>query len=323
MSLLVIAVFAAVFAIVLLLSMSFDSSGVQARKQTKDRLDSISMAAQRAPEDEGVGLLREEVLSSAPWFYQWIQRQNLFSGLRNLLNQADMKWTVGGVVVMSLASWIVVGAAVYIRTNTPLLSVMLGAIGAISPSLYIAFKRSQRFDKFERGLPEALDLMVSALRAGHSFISALESVAREMPPPLGEEFRKCFDEQNFGLEMRESMLNLAARVPLHDVHIIVTAILIQKESGGNLAEILEKVAHIIRQRFRLKKQVRVHTAQGRLTGLILTLLPLVLGVGLYLVNPEHMSILWTNPVGMKLIYTSVIMTTIGGLIIRKIVNIRI
>jgi len=118
-------------------------------------------------------------------------------------------------------------------------------------------------------------------------------------------------------------LNLAARIPIHDVHIIVTAILIQKESGGNLAEILEKVAYIIRQRFRLKKQVRVHTAQGRLTGLILTLLPVILGAAMYLVNPEHMSILWENPMGIKLIYTSIIMTIIGGLIIRKIVNIRI
>jgi tight adherence protein B len=323
MSLIVVAIFAAVFAIILLLSMAFDSSGVQSRKQTKERLDSISLAVERQPEDEGVGLLREDLLSSAPWLQQWLQRQNLFAGLRNLLNQADMKWTVGGVVVMSLASWVVVGVAVYLRTNASLLSVMLGLIGAISPILYILFKRSKRFDSFERGLPEALDLMVSALRAGHSFISAMESVAREMPKPLGEEFRKCFDEQNFGLEMRESLLNLAARVPIHDVHIIVTAILIQKESGGNLAEILEKVAYIIRQRFRLKRQVRVHTAQGRLTGLILTLLPLVLGVAMYLVNPEHMSILWENPTGMKLIYTSIIMTTIGGLIIRKIVNIRI
>jgi len=323
MPLLAIAVFAAVFAIILLLSMSFDSSGVQARKQTKDRLDSISMAVQRQPDDEGVGILREEMLTSVPWIYQWLHRQNLFAGLRNLLNQADLKWNVGGVLVMSLASWVVVGTGVYLRTNAPSFSVMLGAIGAICPILYIAFKRSQRFDRFERGLPEALDLMVSALRAGHSFISALESVAREMPKPLGEEFRKCFDEQNFGLEMRESMLNLAARIPIHDVHIIVTAILIQKESGGNLAEILEKVAYIIRQRFRLKKQVRVHTAQGRLTGLILTLLPVILGAAMYLVNPEHMSILWENPMGIKLIYTSVIMTVIGGLIIRKIVNIRI
>src|SRR5437867_2973473 len=185
------------------------------------------------------------------------------------------------------------------------------------------YKRSQRFDRFEEALPQALDLMVSALRAGHSFISALESVVREAPNPVSGEFRKCFDEQNFGLEMRESMLNLGARVPIHDVHIIITAILIQKESGGNLAEILEKVAYIIRERFRLKRQVSVHTAQGRLTGWILTLLPLILGAGLYLVNPDHMSILWKNPTGLKLIYTASVMTLLGGLIIRKIVNIRI
>ena len=122
-----------------------------------------------------------------------------------------------------------------------------------------------------------------------------------MPNPVGGEFRKCFDEQTFGLEMRESMLNLGERIPIHDVHIAITAILIQKESGGNLAEILEKVASIIRDRFRLRKQVQVHTAQGRLTGWILTLLPVILGTGLYLLNPEHMSILWENPVGLKLI----------------------
>jgi tight adherence protein B len=165
--------------------------------------------------------------------------------------------------------------------------------------------------------------MVSALRAGHSLISALESVAREMPNPIGAEFRKCFDEQTFGLEMRESMLNLGARIPIHDVHIVITAILIQKESGGNLAEILDKVAAIIRERFRLKKQVQVHTAQGRLTGWILSLLPVILGFGLYMVNPEHMSVLWQDKLGLKLIYAAAIMTLIGALIIRKIVNIRI
>jgi tight adherence protein B len=234
-----------------------------------------------------------------------------------------MKWTVMQTLVASFASAVVVGIAVFLRTDATLFSLLLGAAGGGCPFLYILFKRSQRFGKFEQALPQALDLMVSALRAGHSFISAIESVARELQDPTGAEFRKCFDEQNFGLEMRDSMLNLAARIPIHDVHIIVTAILIQKETGGNLAEILENVAHIIRERFRLKRQVRVYTAQGRLTGFILTLLPVVLGAALYLVNPEHMSILWQNPVGVKLIYTAVVMTLIGGLIIRKIVNIRI
>ena len=320
---LAVGVFTGVFAIVLLLSMSFDSSGVEARKKTKQRLESISLAAERSPQDEGIGLVREEILSSMPWLNRWLQSQDLFLGLRKMLTQADMQWTIMGLLLMSGGSWVVTGAAVFMRTNDPTLSALIGAGAALGPFLYVRFKRSQRFEKFERGLPKALDLMVSALRAGHSLISALESVAKEMPNPIGSEFRKCFDEQTFGLEMRESMLNLGARIPIHDVHIVITAILIQKESGGNLAEILDKVAAIIRERFRLKKQVQVHTAQGRLTGWILTLLPVVLGFGLYMLNPEHMSILWQNPVGLKLIYAAVVMTLIGGLIIRKIVNIRI
>jgi tight adherence protein B len=323
MSIMAVVVFTGVFAIVLLLSMSLDSSGVEARKKTRQRLDSISLAADRSPQDEGVGLVREELLSSIPWMNRWLQRQDFFAGLRKLLNQADVQWTIVGLLGMSVGSWVVAGAAVFMRTNDPAVSALIGAGAAAGPFFFVRFKRSQRFEKFERGLPKALDLMVSALRAGHSLISALESVAKEMPNPIGSEFRKCFDEQTFGLEMRESMLNLGARIPIHDVHIVITAILIQKESGGNLAEILDKVAAIIRDRFRLKKQVQVHTAQGRLTGWILSLLPVVLGFALYMVNPEHMSILWQDKLGLKLIYAAVIMTLIGALIIRKIVNIRI
>jgi tight adherence protein B len=131
------------------------------------------------------------------------------------------------------------------------------------------------------------------------------------------------DEQNFGLELRAAMLNLATRVPIDDVRIIVTAVLIQKESGGNLAEILEKVASIIRDRFRLKRQIRVFTAQGRLTGWILAILPVVLGLGLYMVSPDNMSLLWKRPVGVKLLWTASIMTLVGALIIRKIIRVRI
>jgi tight adherence protein B len=323
MSVLAVLVFTGVFAIVLLLSMSIDSSGVEARKQTRQRLDSISLAAERSPQDDDIGLVREELLSSAPWLNQWLQRQDLFAGLRKLLDQAEIHWTVMGLLLMSAASWALSGAAVFMRTDDFMVSALVGAAAAVGPFLFVRFKRTQRFEKFERGLPKALDLMVSALRAGHSLISALESVVKEMPNPIGSEFRKCFDEQTFGLDMRESMLNLGARVPIHDVHIVITAILIQKESGGNLAEILDKVSSIIRERFRLKKQVQVHTAQGRLTGWILSLLPVVLGLALYMVNPDHMSVLWQNPLGLKMIYAALILTVIGALIIRKIVNIRI
>ena len=182
------------------------------------------------------------------------------------------------------------------------------------------FKRKKRLAKFEEGLPEALDLIVSALRVGHSLNSALGLVTRECPDPVGSEFRVCYDEQNYGLELKTALENMVTRMPTQDLQIVVTAVMIQKESGGNLAEVLEKTAEVIRERFRLKRQVSTHTAQGRLTGLILTFLPVVLGCALYFISPKMMSLLWTTPIGIKLLYISSGMIVVGGLIIRKIVN---
>jgi tight adherence protein B len=184
----------------------------------------------------------------------------------------------------------------------------------------VLYKRNKRLNLFQKGLPEALDLMVSALRAGHSLVAAIGSVARECADPIGCEFRACFEEQNYGLELKTALDNLINRVPLQDLRIFATAIMIQKESGGNLAEVLDKTAHVIRERFRLKRQVGVHTAQGRMTGWVLTLLPVILGIALYFVNPEMMSVLWKNPLGIKLLWSASIMIVIGGLIIRHIVN---
>jgi tight adherence protein B len=145
-------------------------------------------------------------------------------------------------------------------------------------------------------------------------------VARECVDPIGAEFKACFEEQNYGLELKTAMDNMVNRVPLQDLRIVSTAILIQKESGGNLAEVLDKTSHVIRERFRLKRQVGVHTAQGRMTGWVLTLLPIVLAFALYWINPDMMSLLWTRAIGVKLLWAASIMIVIGGLIIRKIVN---
>jgi tight adherence protein B len=180
--------------------------------------------------------------------------------------------------------------------------------------------RKRRLGKFEQGLPEAIDLIVSALRVGHSLNAAMGLVSRECADPVGSEFKLAFDEMNYGLELKSSLDNLVARVPLQDVKIMCTAILIQRESGGNLAEVLEKTSQVIRERFRLKRQVLTHTAQGRLTGWILTLLPVVLGFLLYMINPELMSLLWKKPLGIKMLYAASGMIVVGGLIIRKIVN---
>ena len=146
-------------------------------------------------------------------------------------------------------------------------------------------------------------------------------MARECVDPVGCEFKTCFEEQNYGLELKTALDNMINRVPLQDLRIVATAIMIQKESGGNLAEVLDKTSHVIRERFRLKRQIATHTAQGRMTGWVLTLLPLVLGVALYAVSPAMMSILWKTPIGVKLLWVSGSMIVVGGLIIRKIVNV--
>jgi len=146
-------------------------------------------------------------------------------------------------------------------------------------------------------------------------------VARECPQPVGGEFKICFEEQNYGLEMKAALESLIVRVPLQDLKITTTAILIQKESGGNLAEVLDKTAYVIRERFRLKRQIMVHTAQGRLTGLILTLLPIVLGVGIYFVDPGMISILWHRQIGIELMWAAAGLIVLGGFVIWKIVDI--
>jgi len=204
-----------------------------------------------------------------------------------------------------------------------LIAFLVGLAVGFAPIGYALFKRSKRFDKFQEGLPEALDLIVNALRAGHSLIAAMGLVARECADPVGSEFKACFEEQNYGLELTTALDNLIVRVPLQDLKIVATAITIQKESGGNLAEVLDKTAHVIRERFRLKRQVRTHTAQGRLTGIILTLLPLGLGIVLFFLNPAQMSLLWTTPVGIKLLWAGSAGIILGGFIINRIVDMEV
>src|SRR5713101_7356039 len=316
------AVFGSVFIVAVLLLVAMGTGATQELKQTLERLDAV-MISDSQGQDEVLDIRRQELLSTIPWLNRWLQGIDLFPRLRLLLYQAELNWTVGGLLLMCIFAWVIAGNTIYWRTEAGVFSTVVSALASAAPLLYVLHKRSRRFNRFEERLPNALDMMVSALRAGHSLNSAIGTVAKEAGEPVAREFKKCFDEQNFGLELRNAMQNLAGRVPIDDVRMMVTAILIQKESGGNLAEILEKVASIIRDRFRLKRQIRVHTAQGRLTGWILSILPVVLGLGLYLVNPENMSLLWKRPFGVKMLYTATVMTIIGALIIRKIVRVRV
>lgn len=320
MVLLLVLVFLSAF---LIFALVLIGSGVGNSQQTKKVLATLDLVLANAgskAHDQMIDVRKNELLSTIPWINRWLLKLELAPRLRNLLNQANLKWTAGALILMSAACCVIPAYLIYLRTGTIAFSLLIGLLLGGAPFAFVLNKRNQRFAKFEQELPEALDLMVTGLRAGHSIISALGLVAHESPEPIRNEFRICFDEQNYGLELRTAMENLIARVPLQDLRIVVTAILIQKESGGNLAEVLDKAAYVIRERFRLRRQVRVHTAQGRLTGWILSFLPVVLGIGLYLINPETMSLLWKRPIGVKLLYTAAAMTITGALIIRKIVR---
>lgn len=317
-----ISVFLGVFLVVAMLLLAGSKSS-QRGKQVHAHLESALANYRPQAKSETIDLRKVEQFSAIPILNHWLRKVGVVSAMRRLLAQAEIKWTPGALLLMCFACFFIPAVLVNMRVHAWMFSLLVGGALGCLPMIFVFYKRKQRFHRFEQRLPDALDLMVSALRAGHSLVAALRMVALEAPEPLASEFRTCYDEQNYGLELRAAMDNLLERVPLQDLKIVMTAILIQKESGGNLAEVLQKATQVIRERFRLRRQVRTHTAQGRLTGMILSLLPIVLGIGLYLVDPKTMSTLWTNPLGIKLLYTAGIMMTLGGLIIRKIVNMEV
>jgi len=323
MLLVLILVFVGVFVVCTLLLMAGGTGASQQAEQAIANLDAALASGRIHSRDQIVDIRKNEILSTIPIINRWLMRLELAPRLTILLYQSGLKWTAGALLLMSVACFAIPAYLVYLRSGAFLIGLIVGIPVGFLPLAFVYHRRGKRFDQIEQQLPEALDLMVSSIRAGHSLVAALRLVAYESPEPIGGEFRICFDEQNYGLELRTAMENLVNRVPLQDLRIVVTAILIQKESGGNLAEVLDKASYLIRERFRLRKQVRVHTAQGRMTGWVLTILPAALGVLLYLMNPETMSLLWTRPMGVKLLYAWVVMTLTGALVIRKIVNMKV
>ena len=322
MVLIIIFVFLGVFAVVALLAAATGTGASQQDKLMLARLDS-ALATNKTKSDMAdllVDIRKSDLLSTIPWFDKMLRRIELTPRLRRLLYQADLKWTVGGLMMMCVGCFAVPAYLIYLRTSAVLFAILGGLLVSGAPFLFVMMKRGKRMKKFEEGLPEALDLIVSALRVGHSLNSAIGLVTRECADPVGTEFRVTYDEQNYGLELKTALENMVTRMPTQDLRIVVTAIMIQKESGGNLAEVLEKTAEVIRERFRLRRQVLTHTAQGRLTGAILTLLPVVMGFLIYFISPKMMSLLWTTKIGLDLMYTASGMIVVGGLIIRKIVN---
>jgi len=321
MILIAVLIFVAVFSV----AAAYVAAGGTKKTPDLSQAQSLPEANQWAPSvptaEPVVEIRKSTLMSSIPWMNRWLTKFELAPMIRLLLYQASVKWTVGGLLLFMAAAFTIAAYLVWLRTRSLLFSILFGAAIGFLPIAYVLFKRAKRFKQFEEELPGALDLMVSALRVGQSLNSALSLVAKECPDPIGAEFRICFDEQNFGLELRAAMTNMLVRAPLQDLRLVVTAILIQKESGGNLAEVLEKSSHVTRERFRVKREIKTRTAQGRMTGWVLTCLPIGLGIFLFFVNPKLMSVLWTHPIGVKLLWAAGSMMVLGSAIIQKIVRI--
>jgi len=267
--------------------------------------------------------LKDEVLSEVPLLNRLLSRVNIAARIDRRLRQADMKIPVGTFLLLSLVLFSLGIVAGRILHWPFILSVVVGIALLAVPNLVVDIKRRRRLKRFMNHFPEALEMFARSLRAGHSFTGAIQLVAQEMPDPIGPEFSKVFEEQNLGIPLRQALVGMTDRVDILDVKFFVTAILIQRETGGNLAEIIDKIAYVIRERFRVQGQLKVFTAQARISGTILALLPVGMAVLLGMLNPEYMKPLWVAKAGKIMIAVAVTMQILGFLVIRKIIRIKI
>jgi len=291
-------------------------------KRVQQRLSEISVGGLgRAP--DAPDLLLRVTYSDIALLDALFRNLSLTRKLQAQISEADSSWTVGRLLAATLLIFAVAAWLASFLVPAVALQLILAIALAAGPYVSVRVQRQVRFRKFEATLPDAIDLMGRALRAGHSVAAAIEMVSQEVAEPARSEFRKVFEQQNFGLPFREALEDLARRVPLPDWQFVVTAILVQKETGGNLAEILDKTGFVIRERQRLKGQLRIHTAQGRLTGWILGLLPFIMFVLLSLVNPKYTRVLIDDPLGQRLVFIGIGLMALGFYVIRKIVDIKV
>jgi len=321
LTLIAIAVFVVVSLAVFTIGSLLDQRSARARL-LRDRLASVQKAAERQPSEE-LALLRDEMLSEIPALDSLLRRSGRIANLQTLLSQADLKIRAGTILMLCVLSGVGLALVVLILSPFPQFAWLGMIIGALLPYSYASFRRTRRFQKFEELFPEAIDTLARAVRAGHAFTTALELISNEISEPISSEFRKLFEEQKFGLPVRDALLNLTERVPLVDVKFFVTAVMLQRETGGNLAEILDNLSYLIRERFKIMRQVRVYTAQGRLTMMLLMGLPPIIVVTMLLMNPAFIRPLFADPIGHTLIVAGLTLQTVGYFIIRRIIRIQV
>jgi tight adherence protein B len=313
------------FVIVLLLVMAFWTFASSDNKQEvlRRRMEAVRKAERRGDVSLGLKLARDEMLSSVPVLHRLMLHWSWSTRLQEQISQAGLTMKAGKLVLMSacigLGVWLLVG---FIYPQFPI-AILIGLVAGFAPFGVIVWLREKRMREFEERFPEALDLLGRAVRAGHAFTTGLEMIAKESSEPVASEFRTTFEEQNFGLPLRDALLNLTERVPSIDVRFFVTALLIQKETGGNLAEILDGLARVIRDRFRIYREVKVRTAQGRLTAGILIALPIFMMIVLSALNPGYMRIMFEDPRGPVILTVAAVMQLVGSIMLWRIIHIEV
>lgn len=290
------------------------------RRRVRQRLHTLSTQVSNGT---SVDIVRRRVLSDSPWMNNLLSKSHLLQRLGRLLEQANSRWQVGTFLVLCIGLFclgLLLGPVVVPNPYFPILgSIVLG----LTPLLYMTYRKKRRMQQFERQLPEALDLVTRALKAGHTFMVGLKMVGDEFSDPIGTEFGKTIDEINFGVSAAEALLGLAERVDCPDVNLFVTAVIVQRDTGGNLAEILEKTSQVIRQRFELLGRVRVLAAEGKLSAVVLIAFPFVVGLLLHVISPDYLTVLFTDAIGKVLMMYGAGMMVVGIVAIRKIVSIRV
>lgn len=317
-------VFTAVGCGVLLLALLWE--WFSERRRSRDitsRLEGMAKGERTLGGDPFGDLFVEGAAKDVRWLQPVVSRLPHTRDLQHLLDQADMNWQVGTFLLITTGVATAFGLVVLLLLRIPYIAIAVAGFSATLPYMYVRRRKTKRLRKFEEHFPESIDLLGRAIRAGHAFSTGLQLVAEEAPVPINMEFRRVFEEQKFGLSLEDSLLALADRIELVDMRIFVTAVMIQREVGGNLAEILDKISYTIRERFTIERQVRVYTAQGRFTGYLLAGLPIAIGFLIYMLNREYMTILWERPVGRLLMAVAATLQIIGFFIIRKIINIKI
>jgi len=295
--------------------------GLIMRRRIEARIrDSSAVATAAKSESE---LIKAPADFAVPVVDALLTRTSLGLSLGGIIEQSGLRIRSTAFMVLTLVTGAGLALVGALLVPAPWGLVGGAAVGLAIPPFVLLRRRRVRMRRFEELFPEALDLLSRAIRAGHALTTALGMVADEGPDPIGPEFRKTYDEQNYGLPLRDALDNLSVRVPLLDVRFFVTAVLIQRETGGNLSEILDNLAHVVRERFKVLRQVRVHTAHGRFTGYVLMALPAALAVVLWFINAEHISLLFTERMGQMMLATAIVLQIVGYLWIKRIVKIEV